>query len=180
LFETYEDQMGTNRTNDGLDPTTGLNVYGNTPHVFSLEMGNVEVARVKEKHKPEINRCYIFGQDEVTGLGDITYRENVTAIDGEILNIREAMRGGGSQATDQEKEDLADEYLEENQYIELYEFTPFDTPGSLYGVHFTIGDIVTLDIGDVNTNKKLVRVSITVSGGGGGESNKEFEFTDVP
>lgn len=180
LFETYENQLGLDRTTDGLDSSTGLNAAGNVPHVFSMEMGNVEEARVSEKHKGEINRCFIFGQDPTTGLGVIRYRENTTAIDGEAINIREAMRGGASQADDVEMDALADEYLEENQAIESFEFKPFDTPSSLYGLHYNFGDRVTVKIGDMERNKRLVRVAITVSGGEGGESNKEFEFKDVP
>ena len=180
LFETYEDQLGLDRTTDGLDSSTGLNAAGNVPHVFSMEMGNVEEARVSEKHKGEINRCFIFGQDQTTGLGVISYRENTTAIDGEAINIREAMRGGASQADNAEMDALADEYLQENQAIESFEFKPFDTPSSLYGLHYTFGDRVTVKIGDIERNKRLVRVAITVSGSEGSESNKEFEFKDVP
>ena len=180
LFETYDGEMGEDRTTVGLDPATGLNASGNAPHVFSLERGNVEVARVQQKHKTEINRCYIYGQDPTTGLGKIRYRENATAIDGEAINIRESMRGGASQQTNGEMDDLGDEYLEENQFIEEFQFTPVDTVSSVYGLHYKIGDRVTVRLGDIERNKRLIRASITVSGGEGGESNKDFEFKDVP
>jgi hypothetical protein len=90
------------------------------------------------------------------------------------------MRGGASQADNAEMDALADEYLQENQAIESFEFKPFDTPSSLYGLHYTFGDRVTVKIGDIERNKRLVRVAITVSGSEGSESNKEFEFKDVP
>lgn len=180
LFETYAGQMGVDRTTDGLDPSNGLNASGNVPHVFSLERGNVDVARFQRKRKNEINRCYIYGLDEDTALGNIRYRENVTAIDGEIINVREAMRGGESQIAEDEMDALADEYLEANQFVEHLEASPIDTPSSLYGSHFSIGDRLTFRIGDFERNKRLTRVSVTVSGSGGGESNKEFEFKDVP
>lgn len=179
LFETYADQMGIDRSTVGLNSTTGLNAAGNTPHVFSLERGNIDEARVQKKHKEEINRCYIFGQDPVTGLAIIRYRENTTAIDGDILNIREAMRGGASQTDTDMIDALSDEYLEENQSVEKFEFTPFDTPSSLYGLHYTIGDRITVNLGGMERHKRLTRVSITVSGGEG-ETNKDFEFKDVP
>jgi len=180
LFETYEDQMGEDRTTTGLDPATGLNASGNVPHIFNPLRGNVSVARVQQKHNIEINRVYIYGQDPDTGLGKIRYRENTTAIDGDTINIREAMRGGASQVTNAEMDALGDEYLEENQYIEDYQFEPIDTPGSVYGLHYKMGDRVTVQLGDLERNKRLVRVSVTVSGSGGGESSKQFEFKDVP
>jgi len=180
LFETYEDQMGEDRTTVGLDPVTGLNASGNVPHIFSVARGNVSIARVQQKHNTEINRVYIYGQDPVTGLGKIRYREDATAIDGDTINIREAMRGGASQITNAEMDALGDEYLEENQYVEDFEFTPIDTPSSVYGLHYKIGDRVTVQLGDLERNKRLVRASITVSGSGGGESSKQFEFRDIP
>ena len=180
LFETYEDQMGEDRTTVGLDPATGLNASGNVPQIFSTLRGNVSVARVRQKHSIEINRIYIYGQDPVTGLSKIRYRENTTAIDGDTINIREAMRGGASQVTNAEMDALADEYLEENQYVEDYEFTPIDIPASIYGLHYKVGDRVTVQLGDLERNKRLVRASITVSGNNGGESNKDFEFKDIP
>ena len=180
LFKTYEEQLGEDRTVVGLDVTTGLNAAGNAPHIFSLEMGNVSLAMLTQKHKQEINRVYVFGQDDITGLGVVYHSENFAAIGGDTLNLREAMRGGGSQETAAEMIALADEYLEDSQFKETFEFTPFDTPASVYGLHYKIGDRTTVKLGDIQRNKRLTRVSVTVSGGEGGESNKDLEFTDVP
>ena len=180
LFETYVGQMGLDRTTLGLDTSTGLNAAGNSPHVFSLERGNVQVAYLRQKHKTEINRVFVYGQDDITGLGIIRYRENFEAVDGDALNVREAMRGGASQATDAEMDALGDEYLEEYQFKELFEFVPVDTPASVYGLDFTIGDRMTVKLGDIERDKRLTRVSVTVSGNESGESNKTFEFEDVP
>lgn len=180
LFETHEDQLGDDLTTIGLDSSTGLNGAGNVPHVMSLLRGNIEEARFSEKHKGEINRVLTFGRDSVTGLSKVRHRDNASSIDGDNLNVREAMRGAGSQATNQEMDDLADEYLEENQFVEEFSFKPVDTPSSIYGRDYHIGDRLTVMIGDLERNKRLVRVSITVSGSGGGESNKQFEFADIP
>jgi hypothetical protein len=180
LFKTYVGQLGVDRTTTGIDTSTGLNSSGNTPHVFSLERGNIEIARFQEKHKQEINRVYIFGQDRTTGLGTVTYREAPSAISSDNISLREAMRGGSSQQDEDKMNDLADEYLEENQFVGRFEATPLDQPSSVYGLHYAVGDRVTFRLIDEEYNKRLVRVSVTVNGESGGESNKEFEFKDVP
>jgi hypothetical protein len=113
-------------------------------------------------------------------LGLIRTRETASAISSDNISLREAMRGGASQTETDEMDDLGDEYLEENQFIEVFEATPVDQPSSLYGVHYTIGDRLTFKLGDVERNKRMTRVSVTVSGNEKGESNKQFEFKDVP
>lgn len=179
VFKTYVDQLGSDRTAVGLNTTTGLNSAGNTPHIFSLQRGNVQTARFSEKHKGEVNRVFVFAEDSVTGLGKIRYRQDVDAQAVSLLNVREAMRGGGSQGTNDEMDTLADEELEANQAEKNFHFVPLDTPSSLYGKDFFLGDKLTLRIGDNELNRRLSRVAITVSGGAG-ETNKEFDFSEIP
>ena len=180
LFKTYEDQLGTDRTNIGLDTTTGLNASGNSPHIFSLARGNIANARISTKNSVEINRVFVFGRDAVTGLGVIEVRETATRIDPDHRQLKEAMRGGSSQGTTSEMEDLGDEYLAAAPVLKTFDFIPFDSPASLYGVHYFVGDRVTANLGGIEYNKRLTKASITVSGSGGGESNKTFEFSDIP
>jgi hypothetical protein len=180
LFKTYEDQVGEDRTVVGLDSSTGLNAAGNAPHIFSLERGNLGYARVVEKHKKEFNRVFVFGRDPTTGLTLIRVRNRESAISDDYLSLREAMRGGGSQASADEMDKLGDEYLVQYQTKTGFTFNPVDQPSSLYGLHYSVGDKITARVDDTEYNQRLVRVQITVSGSNKGESNKTYEFADMP
>jgi hypothetical protein len=141
-------------------------------------MGNVQTASLANKYRESSNRVYVYGQG--TGVTrNIEYRERSTDFDATYLNLRESMRGGGSQDTAAKLQSLGDEQLEKLQSQEKFEFEPLDIPASLYGVHYLFGDKVTVKIGDVQRNKRIVSVKISLAGGKG-ESQKSFEFKDIP
>jgi len=178
IFETYPDQLGIDRTVTGLDSSTGLNASGNAPHIFAVNMGNVQTANLANKYRESSNRVFVYGQG--TGVTrNIEYRERATDFDATYLNLRESMRGGGSQDTAAKLQSLGDEQLEKLQSQEKFEFEPLDIPASLYGVHYLFGDKVTVKIGDTQRNKRIVSVKISLAGGKG-ESEKSFEFKDIP
>lgn len=177
-FEVYPDQLGKDRTITGLNTTTGLNAAGNPPHIFAQSMGNVQTASLSEKNRDSTNRVYAYGQ----GTG--TTRQIACAEDSSLfdaitnLNLREGMRGGSSQSSLLQLADLANEQLEKTKTEEKFEFEPTDIPPSLYGVHYFLGDRVTTKIKNTISNKRIVSVKISLSGGKG-ESNKTFEFEDI-
>lgn len=178
IFETYPNQLGIDRTVVGLDSTTGLNASGNAPHIFAPNMGNVQTASLANKYRDSSNRVFVYGQGS-GATRDIAYRERATDFDATYLNLRESMRGGGSQDSIAKLESLGDEQLEKLQSEEKFEFEPLDIPASLYGVHYLFGDKVTVRIGNVQRNKRIVSVKISLASGKG-ESNKSFEFKDIP
>jgi hypothetical protein len=179
IFETYEDQLGSDRTIVGLNPATGLNAAGNAPHVFSPLMGNVQQASFSTKSKESSNRVFVYGQG--TGAGrQIEYREDATLFDpADNINLRESMRGGSSQDSVAKLQSLGDEQLEKLREQEKFEFDPLDIPSSLYGVHYFFGDKVTVKVSDEQRNKRIVSVKISLASGKG-ESQKSFEFEDIP
>lgn len=175
IFKIHVGQLGDDRTTFGLNSTTGLNAAGNPPHVFSPERGNVQTARRAMNRRREKNRVYVFGR----GAGatrDIEYEENATEIDVNNLNLKEVMRGAASQ-TGSGLNALANEQLELLSAEERFEFIPLDTQSSLYGVHYFLGDLVTVRLRGVERDKKLVSVSITISPSG---ENKTMQFKDIP
>ena len=177
IFKTYVGQLGANRTTSGLDATTGLNSYGNAPHVFSPKRGNVQTSTVDEKHRKEKNRIYVYGQG--TGATrEIVDSESATFDDTNYINLKESMRGGGSQSSLAQLASKANEVLEDLKALEKFEIVPMDIPSSLYGVHFFLGDVVTIELSDVIGDKKIASVNITLAGGKG-ESSKKFDFEDI-
>ena len=179
IFRTYVDQLGEDRTTVGLDTSTGLNAAGNPPHIFAPNRGNVQKSLVATKHRKEKNRVFVYGQG--TGITrQIETREDTTAFDStNNINLRETMRGGGSQSSASQLQSKGDEILEQLKAIQKFNFIPQDIPSSLYGKHYFLGDKVTVKIGDTEADKKIIGVTITLSGGKG-ESNKSFDFEDIP
>jgi len=177
IFKTYVGQLGANRTTTGLDAATGLNSYGNAPHVFSPKRGNVQTSTVDEKHRKEKNRIYVYGQG--TGATrEIVDGESATFDDTNYINLKESMRGGGSQSSLAQLASKANEVLEDLKALEKFEIVPMDIPSSLYGVHFFLGDVVTIELSDVIGDKKIASVNISLAGGKG-ESSKKFDFEDI-
>lgn len=178
IFKTYPNQLGSDRTTSGLDPSTGKNAAGNAPHVFAPERGNVQESLVEIKHIKERNRVYVYGQGAAL-TRQIEYREKPDTFDvSNYINLREVMRGGGSQATAAQLQSQGDELLERFKTYERFEFLPADTLSSLYGVHYFLGDRVTVKVGDIEADKKIISAMITLAGGKG-ESSKVFNFEDI-
>jgi len=176
IFRTFDGQLGEDRTTSGLDSSTGKNAAGNSPHIFAPERGNVQTSRVIEKHRKESNRVFAFGKGSGAGRS-IEYSENAISIGTGNINLKEVMRGAGSQDIAAELERLASEWLDKLITEERFEFSPQDIESSLYGVHYTFGDKVTVKVGDVERDKKIISVSISI--GERGESDKKIVFEDV-
>lgn len=177
IFKTFVDQLGEDRTTTGLDSSTGLNAAGNAPHIFSPGRGNVQESSLSTRHRKEANRVYAYGKGAGT-TRSIEYQENATAQAESVLNLREVMRGAGSQDSVAQLNDLADEWLEKLKTVEKFDFEPLDIESSLYGVHYNFGDKVTVKIGDTEANKRIVAVQINLAGGRG-ESQKRLTFEDI-
>lgn len=177
-FYTYLNQLGLDKTTVGLDPSTGLNAAGNSPFIFDPDRGNVISASLTRKNRETANAIVVFGQGE--GLTrTIAVRTDAAAILTTPIAQRELMRGGGSQTGAAELNDLGDEWIEKKQQAVEFNFVPKDTEASLYGVHYELGDKVTGKLGDFEADKRIMSVTITVSGGAKGE-NKTLEMKDVP
>lgn len=178
IFRTFEDQLGADRTTVGLDTTTGKNAAGNSPHIFAPGRGNVQRSLVAQRHRKEKNRIFMYGQGTLS-TRDIVTRSNTTAIAESPIGLRETMRGGGSQSATAQLNAKGDAWLEQLKTLEKFEFVPTDIPSSLYGVHYFVGDKITVKVADIEADKKIVSVTISLAGGRG-ESNKKFDFEDIP
>ena len=109
----------------------------------------------------------------------IAVRTDAAAIAATPIAQREVMRGGGSQDSAPELNDLGDEWLEKMKRKEEFNFVPMDTENSLYGVHYGLGDRVTGKLGDFEADKRITSITVTVSKGGNGEQ-KTLEMQDIP
>lgn len=179
-FRTYINQFGVDRTTVGLDPSTGLNAAGNVPVVFSPLLDNISKLNYKLAHNSEVNAAYIWGRD--TGASRaIRLRTNSAAIAISPIGLREASRSGASQTTDADLDAIGDSVLEQSQTREVITFTPKRTTQTLFGVHFGVGDRITVRRRNVDYNKRVVAVTGTVMAGGKGSGESlDFDFSDIP
>jgi hypothetical protein len=174
-FRFYTPQLGADRRAVGIDPATGRNVAGNAPHIFSPARENVETMRYAIKHRSSSSALYVWGAGRGANRA-FGYAEDVTQVG---VSRREVVRGGSSQTTDDERDDLAQEWLQNMTAAETFVFEPQDTSASMYGVHYHYGDRVTARLGDIERHKKITAVTVTVSSGSDGET-KRVEFADIP
>ena len=179
IFQTYPDQMGLDRTNIGFDPFLGANAAGNIPMIFSTELGNIASISYEYNRQQEGNVIVVWGK------GDMSTRTTVTRSDGERIddsqwNRCEISRSGGSYDEDYETHSLntmGDEELESNKPKVQFEFQPLQQESSRYGIHYNIGDRVTINEFGVERHQKIIGADISF------ENNAErvvLTMADIP
>lgn len=163
-FRTYLGQRGEDRSELGLDRSTGLNSAGNAPVVFSPERHNMVQPVWSYNRSDEVNRWYILGQGQKS-IREVEVQETPALQDDSPWNIREAHRGAlqevGAQLTTK-----GEELLEESEPKEKFSFEIKQTPETYYGKDFTWGDIAQARFGPVDTRIKIVGVQVTVDARG--------------
>lgn len=140
----------------GADRTVG----GLTPHIFSPEYGNITIPDYTVSATEEVTAVTILG----TGLGagrDTLNGESI-AINDSPWNSSEATRDARNQDGDQLYSILSDELLK-GAAQESLTCEALQVPSSLYGVHYNVGDFVTIQFGSVTSNKRILGVDILVN-----------------
>jgi hypothetical protein len=185
-FMTFVDQLGADRTTVGL--SGGINGAGNEPVIFSVEYGNVqEIEYILDRTK-EINVVFVLGEGEASTRDVITRSQDDTA-DDSPWNRREIARPTHVAQipglTEEEAallvtysmEQTGDDLLKDLQAIENFNFSPLQQPSTLYGLHYFLGDRVTVKYGDIEENKRITSVRINVRDG---KENIELELATIP
>ena len=177
-FETYPNQLGEDRTNVGLDPTTGKNAEGNVPVVFSLERENVLEITHKVQNSQSMNVIVTAGQGQY-GARATGISQDATLIDANRINQREMVRNASSQEDAAELDTMADEWLVRTAPIDDIDFTPRTTQSTIYGIDYWLGDKLTAMFEDVERNKRLSSLVITVDKKRG-ETFSGWKFDTIP
>lgn len=166
IFRTFLDQLGTDRTYPGAA----------VPVIFATNMGNVQNIRFGIDRRSEVNAVIVMGQGEGS-TQTIIARENSDAGSESPWNDIETSRPSTQSEFTFQLEDYGDSVLQDSRYRETFDAELLQMPGTLYGLHYFLGDAVTFRYGDVYLDKKIVAVSCRVSNQIGEELN--FEFADV-
>lgn len=135
--------IGDNRSFTDVDPSTGLNKYGNKPIVFSVEDNNVEKATLVYDRMNEATFVFVLGQGEMS-TRSVYPAEN--KIDSHISpwNQIEIAKSASDNEYVYQLKDTANAALTESAYTEKIEFSPLQTPTCFYGFHYFLGDIVSV------------------------------------
>ncbi len=175
-FQAKLAPWGDDRTTVGLNPATGLNAAGNAPVIFSLSFGNMDTPVYSLNRGQEVNAVLALGQgQEADRL--IVERTNVVAIAESTWNRMEASRQGNMETAVAGLQSVGDEALEALQAKETFGFQALQIPSTLYGRDYFLGDLVTARYKNIERNKKIVGVTVTVAEG---NENISLELSDVP
>lgn len=142
-FRWYAGQLGTNRASSV---------------VFALQYGNMLNPQLRYRRIEERTVAIVAGQ-EVAGVRSV---ETVTGTNyNAATNSYEVYVDGSDITTTSGLQDRGDARLYELRAREELNFDVIQTPGSLYGLHYFLGDRVTGYFQGVSATKKISAVSIS-------------------
>jgi hypothetical protein len=177
IFRTSVGQLGKDRSITPTTTFTGLNSFGNTPILFSIDKGNVKSLDFSIDRTKEANIVIVPGRGDLSTRYVISVYD-ATLIDDSPINKREITRTPGSYDDDYETYSLTvagKEALQENRPITTAKFVPIQSYSNFYGVDYWFGDRITFRHKGWSVNKKISGVTLEVSEG---KENIELEFTD--
>jgi hypothetical protein len=157
VFQTFLNQLGADRSTVGMDRTTGKNGAGNVPVIFSLENGTMSDISLNYDRSGECNSVSVLGEgDGATRL--IQVRTKPTIADSPY-NRREVARP--LSGFENEMQVYGDEVLEEAAAVEIITITPISQPSLLYGVHYFLGDRVSIFFQGVHRHRRISSISVS-------------------
>lgn len=160
-FRTYYPQKGVDRT-----LTTGV-----VPHVFSAENGNARVPTYVHSRTEEITVVAIMGSGEEAARV-VRVVEDTDHVTHSPWNRIELARDARNETTNAALDAVGRSELERLITDENFTFEVLETPASVYGRDYRLGDLVTTLLRVVDSNdvayqfqidKKIVELSFTVA-----------------
>lgn len=149
-FRWYTGQRGTDRS---------------ATLTFGLPFGNMANPRLVIARQDERNAVLVGGQGEGAARTTV-WRTDAAAIAESPINRRELFLDQRDATTAGALNSSGDIALEELRPVTTLDFDVLQTAGSLYGLHYTLGDIVNAKFLGYETHKKVVTVNITVEESG--------------
>lgn len=162
-FRCYYLQRGDNRSQIGVDPTTGgLNAYGFAPVVFSLVNQNMSNPSLKTNFRDSLSSVTMIGsgQDE-----DTLHQNRMNAFDIARSNwsVREGIVRSTAEYTDDALLYGANEAIIANRVKTTLDFDVIQIDNCLYGRDYFWGDVVTAIYKNVTRSKRISSVGVQVT-----------------
>ena len=171
IFQTFLEQRGLDRTSIGLDANTGKNAAGNYPTVFSMGRGNIKSMRWTSDRMSESNVISVLGEGD--GATRIVVCRSKPTTNDSPWNRREISRPKTGYIS--EMETFGDESLEELESKQIISFAPLFQERCMYGLHYGIGDRISVVFKEVIQHKRIIEVSNSV----GKAENISLKFSDI-
>ena len=152
----------------GLDRREG-NTAGNAPVIFSRTRQNISDIEYLYNRLDEINVVYATGG----GAGILRVSRTRTALDAGLdatwsavpWGRRASIRSSNAQGN-ANLDTLADETLYKQRIRRVFSFEALTCPSLRYGVHWGLGDLVTVEHRGVSVDQKIVGVTVGVGSDG--------------
>ncbi len=160
-FRTHLNQLGVDRSVNGLVAATGLNGAGNAPVIFTVNRNNMSIPIFTVRRTKEINRLFMLG----AGRG--TDRTRVLVTNGDDIdspwNAIEGTRQSSNLKTIAALQDFGALKIQELGQQEAFTWDVIQVPSTVYGRDYFFGDLVTGRFDDIERSKKISQVEIGVS-----------------
>lgn len=177
-FRAFDEQLGIDSSILNLDITTGLNGAGNPPVIFSVVRGNMGIPIYSESRNDEVNTLMVLGK------GQGTDRERVQVVNADVadspINRREGVRNSTANSGAAELTSYGEATLPTLAKQESFVFNVIQVPSTLYGRDYNLGDLITARFDDIERNKKIVDVEVSVSAENTIVENVRIEVADLP
>ncbi|MBD3251890.1 hypothetical protein GF380_05585 [Candidatus Uhrbacteria bacterium] len=180
-FLTHTEQIGENRTTNGLDSATGLNSYGNAPVIFSLEQHNVARVTYKTANRGSATFVAALGKGQYGARTVGTYTNSDKFNVDRRVNQREITRNATTQDSVTELETVAEEWGARMSPSDDFKFVPLlGSKNTVYGHTYWWGDTITARYNprSIELDKRLVGVTIVVDKNG--EQFRSWDFLTIP
>lgn len=173
-FQAQARPIGVDRTNNGIDPLTGLNAAGNAPVLFSLAFGNMKGPRYALNRIAEGTAIIVLGQG---AQGSRTVVERASAdITDSTWNRLEVVKNANQEDTEAGLNAVGDALLDKLQAAETFEWNALETVSLRYGRDYFVGDLVTAEYQGIERDKQVVAAEITIAEG---KETISLELADV-
>lgn len=153
-FRMYYPQLGTDRSEGAV---------GVAPVIFSPEFGNMVDPSHTIPRTDEVTSVLVLGEGE--GLARATAHRTSAAINDSPWNRIELDRDARNVSTVSSYNSVGDELLSEHAARDQFSFQTIQTPSSVYGRDYFLGDIATGAFRTLRADVKIERVSINVRDG---------------
>lgn len=145
--------LGDDRSKEGLCRSTGKNMYGNSPVIFSREAGTLRHPVRSSTRKQEVNVAFVLGRGEGSNRS-IEVVENTDLSDDSPWNDIEASVSAGNE-DDVNLISRGQTFLAEKAPVEEVNFELVQKEKSLYGLHYFLGDIVAVELLNMDLRMKI-------------------------
>lgn len=164
-FRTYSPQLGTDRREGvAADPLT-----------LAVELGNMTNVYVTTPRTDEITSVLVLGEGE--GVDRVTTEVQGASLGDSPWNLIEVDRDARTEETVDGLTAVGNQVVADSAPRIQFAFDIVETPSTVYGRDFVLGDLLTARYGSTTVGVKVEKVNLNVAQG---RETIKFEFEQLP